>query len=322
MRRVGVRFIICQLILVVLYLQLLSCTTLPRSGPTKYDVYKSSYGHIPIIPVTVDVATITNISSIYTWIAASEADLINYETLDVGDKLEINIWENASEGLYTGDQKGAASLGPHIISGTGHIYIPYVGKVKAAGNTVEQLQRKLTLILKNKVINPQVIIKKLEGLSKQVSIQGTVAKPGTLEIRPERYDLVSVLAEAGGSTLSPELTEVMLERKGKKFKTTLIDIYQAPDKNVTLYPRDNIILSEINRSFTVLGATGVQKLIKFSKSELSLIEAIALAEGLSDDMANPAGVYLLRHEKAEILHALTPMIGRVCCEQMHKLSMN
>ncbi|WP_165482813.1 polysaccharide biosynthesis/export family protein [Legionella gresilensis] len=310
MRRVGViKFIVYQLIVVFFYPLLSSCTILPRSGPTKFDVYKSSYGQIPIIPVNLTVSRIVNLNSLSTWLPLEQTKLINYETLDIGDKLDIAIWENATEGLYTGEQKGAANLGPTVISETGNIYIPYVGKVKAAGNTLEQLQQKLTLILKNKVINPQVIIKKIEGISKQVAIQGVVTKPGTFEIMPRRHDLISVLAEAGGSTLAPELTEVMLERNGEKYKTTLIDIYQSPHKNINLYPRDNIILSEINRSFTVLGATGIQKLIKFPKSELSLVEAIALAEGLSDEVANPSGVFLLRYEKAEIINLLPSSLG-------------
>lgn len=307
MQRTGVtRFIAYQILLIVFYPLLLSCTVLPRSGPTKNDVYKSSYGQIPIIPITLNVSKITNINTLHPWIYPNKTEFINYETLDIGDKVDINIWENSSEGLYTGDKKGAANLGPSVISGTGDIYIPYVGKVKAAGNTIDQLQQKMTLILKNKVINPQVIVKKIEGLSKQISIQGVVSKPGTFEIMPGRHNLISLLAEAGGSTILPELTEVMLERKGRKFKTTLVDIFQLPHKNIDLHPGDNIILSEINRSFTVLGATGIQKLIKFPKKELSLIEAIALADGLSDEIANPSHVFLLRYEKNKILNLLAP----------------
>lgn len=306
MQRTGVTWNIAfRVFLFLLFLLLSGCAILPRSGPSKSDVYQSSYRHIPIIPITAKTSKISNLNNFYPWIYSRNSTKINYETLDIDDKLDINIWENASEKLYTGSQQGPSNLGPLIISGTGNIYIPYVGKVKASGNTIDQLQQKLTLMLKNKVINPQVIVKKVEG-SKKISIQGVVAKPGTFELTPGHHDLMSLLAEAGGSTMPSELTEVALERKGKKFKIVLSDIFQSQHKNIDLYPKDNIVLSEISRSFISLGATGSQKLIKFPKSELSLIEAIALAEGLNDEMANPSHVFLLRYEKNQILNTLIP----------------
>ena len=305
-RVVVIRIIASQIFLFLFYTLLLSCTILPRSGPTKSDVYQGSYSHIPIIPINTTTLRIISLNNFSPWIFSHNLPAINYETLDIDDKIDISIWENASERLYTGNKHGPSNLGPLVISGAGNIYIPYVGKIKASGNTIEQLQRKLTLILKNKVINPQVIVRKVEGLSKKISIQGVVAKPGTFELTPGRHDLVSFLAEAGGSTIIPELTEVAIERRGKQFKTTLLNIFQSHHKNIDLYPKDNIILSEINQFFTSLGATGSQKLIKFPKSELSLIEAIALAEGLSDEMANPSHVFLLRYEKNQIVNSLIP----------------
>lgn len=293
-------------LLLILYPLLLSCTILPSSGPSKLDVYKTSYGQMPIIPVTPAVTQLVNIKPLSTWSSLSKVSPIDYETLDVGNKLDILIWENSSEGLYTTDPKGAANLGPMVISGSGNIYLPYVGKIKAAGLNIEQLQQKLTKILKNKAINPQIIVKKMEGRSKEVSIQGIVAKPGTLELLPGRHDFMSILAEAGGTTLPPEVTQVTLERHGQRFTTTLSDIYHSAKLNINLHPKDDLIFSEISQSFTILGASGIQKLIKFPKNELSLTEAIALAQGLNDEAANPAGVFLLRYEKTTILQQLTP----------------
>jgi polysaccharide export outer membrane protein len=290
---------------------LLGCTILPRSGPTKSDVYQSSYGRVPIIPITPATAKMANLNTLYKWIAPSNTQAIDYETLDVDDKISINIWENTSEKLYTGAEQGPSDLGTIVITGSGTIYIPYLGTVKAAGNTIAQLQQKLKTRLKTKVINPQVIVKKVEGCSKKISIQGTVAKPGTFEITPGRHDLVSLLADAGGSTMPPELTVVDLERNGQQFKAKLLDVFTSPYKNIDLHPRDNLFLSEINQSFTSLGATGSQKLIKFPKSELTLIEAIALAEGLSDEKANPSHVFLLRYEKNTILNLLQPTTKRL-----------
>jgi polysaccharide export outer membrane protein len=305
-RAVVIRICVSQIFLLVLNGFISACSTLPRSGPTTSDVYQSSFHNIPIIPITAVTSELTKLDTFYPWIYSHNVPAISYEILDVDDRVDVYIWENASERLYAGNQQDPSNLGPLVISASGTIDIPYVGKVKAAGNTVDQLQRILILKLKNKVINPQIIVKKVDGFSKKVSIQGIVAKPGLFEITAGRHDLISLLAEAGGSILPPQLTEVVLERNHKKFKTTLWDVYQKSHQNTNLYPQDKIILSEINQTFTSLGATQVQKLIKFPKSELSLIEAIALAEGLSDETANPSHVFLLRYEKNRILHSLVP----------------
>lgn len=282
-----------------------SCTVIPRSGPTQHDVYKSRL-YIPIVPLTLNIAKITQKHTKKIWIAPDKFAHNNYESLGVGDKLDINIWENATEGLFTGNQKGPASLGPVIISEKGTIYIPYVGQVTALGLTPQQLQEKLTSILENKVINPQIAIKKIEAVSKQISIQGVVPKSGMYEISPGRYKLVQFVAEAGGSTIAPELTEVMLERKGQQFKTSLAHLFNSSPMNISLKPGDNVILTEVRRSFVALGSTGIQNLIKFPKSELSLIEAISLAQGLNDEKANPSSVFVLRYEANSILEIMTP----------------
>ncbi|MBA2649815.1 MAG: polysaccharide biosynthesis/export family protein [Legionella sp.] len=299
-----IAFPICILILP----WLISCTILPRSGPSKHDVYSSSYGKISIIPISLKVADITNRQTNCPWLISKRMD---YDSLGIGDKLEFNIWENASEGLYTGNKKGVAHLGPILISGAGTISLPYVGKVKAEGFTIDQLQQHLRLILKNKIMNPQVVVNKIEAISKQITIQGAVSKPGTFEIMPGRYDLLSLLAEAGGSTCPAELTQIMLERQGRQFHTTLLNIFQKPHFNIALHPKDNLVISEINRSFTALGATGIQHLIKFPKDELSLIEAMGLARGLSDELANPSSVFLLRTEENRLISDLT---GQDCSE--------
>lgn len=299
-----IRILTLQLFFIQLLLS--GCTVLPRSGPSRSDVYQSSYQRIPIIPISPIFAKETNVTNLSPWIYARPLSAKQYETLDIDDKIEIHIWENASEKLYSDNKQGASNLGPLIISGKGNIYVPYIGKVKASGHTVEQLQQKLTSCLKNKVINPQVFVEKMEGFSKRISIQGIVNKPGIFELTPGRHDLISLLAQAGGSTIPPELTEVLLERGGKKYSTTLSSLFHTTNKNIALRPKDNIVLSEISQSFTSLGATGSQKLIKFPKSELTLIEAIGLAEGLSDEMANPSHVFLLRYEQNRILDRLIP----------------
>lgn len=307
-------------ILLTLITSLMACSILPRSGPTTTDVYLSSFYQLPIIPIDLDLATRTKVPCA-SWPSSPLKKAICYDVLGMGDKIEISIWENATEGLYTGEKKGVAHLEPAIINASGKIFIPYVGNIQVAGLSPDALQKKLTHILKNKMMDPQVEINSVERLSKQITIQGAVAKPGIFELKPGRHDLISLLGEAGGSTLPPELTEIRLERQGRQYQTTLLELFQRPMLNLNLYPGDHLMASEMNHSFSALGATGVQKLIKFPKSELSLIEALALANGLSDDLANPSHVFLLRFEHNEILHPDPERPSEGCSQVIYAMNM-
>ena len=284
---------------------LAGCTILPRSGPTTQDVYKST-NEIPIVPINLGIVSITNLVTPYTWIKSSPLSDSHYDILGVGDTIKISVWEHADEGLYSGDKKGVSHLDSSLIDASGALFVPYVGRVRAAGLSTYALQKKLRHVLKNKMLNPQVVVSKVEILSQQITIQGIVAKPGTYVLKPGNHDLISLLGESGGATLSPELTEIMLTRRGKYYQTTLLDLFKKQKYNISLHPHDHIMVSEINRSFSVLGATGRQQLIKFPKNELRLIEALALAQGLDDDLANPSHVFLLRTEARDIISRFAP----------------
>ena len=215
-----------SLSLFLIYSMLFKSCSLPRSGPTQQDIqYKSYLAGIRIIPLTTKTAQLVNEETMKKGpLLTSPTKAFEYEQLGIGDKLDITVWEAAAEGLYTGG-KSISQFGKDTINGKGQIYVPYVGMI-IAGNTVEQLQKNLTTMLRKKAINPQIIIKQVEGSSRRVSIQGVVAKPGTFDLTPEQHDLVTLLAAAGGSTVIPELTEVIIERKGQRTSRSLAEIFQ------------------------------------------------------------------------------------------------
>lgn len=285
---------------------LLACA-LPRSGPTAREIRQNSeLNGIPIIPVLLYTEQFSKVNA-QTFLSENHnlSKNLNINELGVGDKIEITIWESAAEGLYTGSQRGAANLGVSTIDRAGNVFIPYIGNIKVAGYSAEQFRQNLMIALQNKVIDPQVTVKLIERPSKHVSIQGVVSKSGLFELSNGQNTLVSLIAEAGGTQVSPDLVEVIIERQGLQIKKSLAGIYHNPSENIELSPGDSIFLTEIKRTFSVLGASGTQSLVKFPKPELTLIEAIALSGGLQDEQANPTGVFILRTESPEVFAKLT-----------------
>ena len=59
----------------------------------------------------------------------------------------------------------------------------------------------------------------------------------------------------------------------------------------------------------MFGATGRNAAIPFESENISLSQALAKSQGLRDDLANPKGVFLFRHEPVSIIQALDQPIA-------------
>ena len=86
---------------------------------------------------------------------------------------------------------------PVLIGTNGDITLPMIGRVKAGGLTVEQLETQLTTRLKEFIQEPQVSVTVTEFGSQPVSVFGAVNKPGVVQLRGQQM-LYQVLSMAGG----------------------------------------------------------------------------------------------------------------------------
>ena len=86
---------------------------------------------------------------------------------------------------------------PVLIGTNGDITLPMIGRVKAGGLTVEQLETELNTRLKEFIQEPQTSVTVTEFGSQPVSIFGAVKKPGVVQLRGQQT-LYQVLSMAGG----------------------------------------------------------------------------------------------------------------------------
>src|SRR5712691_8931576 len=105
--------------------------------------------------------------------------------------------------LGPGDQITINALDAEEISGrtiligsSGNIEVPLMGRVHAAGLTVEQLQAEMVTRLKTYVKDPQVSVNVTEMRSQPVSIIGSVGSPGVHQLEGHKT-LVEMLSIAG-----------------------------------------------------------------------------------------------------------------------------
>jgi polysaccharide export outer membrane protein len=94
----------------------------------------------------------------------------------------------------------------------GAILLPLLGEVQVAGLTVSEIQRKVTSLLeKDYLVNPQVVVSVKQYQSQYVSVVGEVNRPGRKPLRGHTR-LIDVLVDAGGFTPSAS-GEVVITRE-------------------------------------------------------------------------------------------------------------
>ena len=289
---------------------------LPRSGPGKREIFAGSVqkkGDAFIVSINDRVTRATSVQPVLGFTPEFlNAGLAGADTIRPGDTLGLSIWENVDDGLLAGEGGNTTDLNELQVDGQGFIFVPYAGRVRAAGNTPEGLRRIITQKLDTQTPDPQVIVRRLAGDGSTVTILGGTGQQGIFAIERPTRTLSSMLARAGGVSISSEVAQITLTRGHHSSKIWFEDLFTNPKLDVALRSGDRIFVEEDKRAFTVLGATGAQNRIEFVTQTLTAIEAIAQVGGLSSNLADPTGIFIFRNEPVEIANQVlgrTDLVG-------------
>ena len=199
----------------------------------------------------------------------------------------------ALDGFDIGDK-------PVLIGTNGNITLPLIGRVKAAGLTVEQLETELASRLKVYVQDPQISVTVTEFRSQPVSVFGAVTTPGVVQLRG-RKTLYEVLSMAGGprETAGSTVSIIRLLENGPiplpgagpdptgRYSSAELDMQEIldgknPAANIEIKPHDVISVSQGNgRTVYVVG--DVQRAGAFNlggQRTISVLSALSMAGGL------------------------------------------
>lgn len=282
----------------------LAACGLPRSGPSKSEIMAGAVekgGDSHVISVTTAVARAASFQPSWGFSQSFlTAGSIGADEIRPGDVLGLSIWENVDSGLLARSPVGATRLDQVQVDGEGFIFVPYAGRVRAAGNTPDGLRRIITQKLADQTPDPQVMVTRLAGDGATVSIMGKVSGQGVYPIERPTRTLSAMLAKAGGVAVDPEVAVVTVKRGGQSGKIWLRDLYSNSRNDIALRPGDVILVEEDTRNFTALGALGGQTLVPLGSETINAIEAIALVGGLSTNTADPTGVFILRDEPENV----------------------
>ncbi|MPL80154.1 hypothetical protein SDC9_26048 [bioreactor metagenome] len=276
---------------------------LPRSGPNKREIFAGSVmkqGDAFVVTVNDHVVRATAVQPALGFTSSFiKAGVLGSDTINPGDTLTLTIWENVDDGVMS--KKGVPTQLTEVqVDGAGYIFIPYAGRIKAAGNSPDALRKVITEKLDAQTPDPQVAVARTPGDGSTVSVMGAIAGQGVYAIERPTRTLSAMIARAGGVTVKPEVAKITVTRGTKTGTVWLKDLYENPKMDIALRGGDVILVEQDTRSFTSLGATGAQARVPFETQTLSALEAIATVGGLQTGLADPTGVFVFRNEPAEI----------------------
>ena len=295
---------------------LLGACGLPRSGPNKAEIFAGSVmreGDAFVLIVDDRVNRIASVSPALGFSSSLEnAEILGSDVISAGDVLGLTIWENVDDGLLVPQGQNATVLNELQVDGAGFIYVPYAGRVRAAGNSPERIRQIITEKLAEQTPEPQVQVRRLAGDGATVTVSGRVGGQGVYPIERPTRTLSSMIAAAGGVAIQPEIAQITVIRGEASGTIWYEDLFDHPAADIALRAGDQIYVKEDSRTFTALGATGSQSRVPFESKAISAIEALATVGGLQTAAADPTGVFVFRNEPAEIANQLlarTDLVG-------------
>ena len=287
---------------------LVSACGLPRSGPTKGEILSGSVqkgGSSHVVDVDDRVNRAANYSPAYGFGSDfRNAGQVGADVVRPGDVLGLSIWENVDDGLLASLGQSSTQLTELQVDSQGYIFVPYAGRIMAAGNTPDALRRIITEKLETQTPDPQVMVTRVAGDGATVSVMGKVNAQGVYPIERPTRTLSAMLSKSGGVTIEPEVAVVTVKRGGSSGKVWLRDLYSNNRNDIALRPGDVILVEEDQRSFTALGALGGQTKVPLGNEQINAIEAVAMVGGLSTLLADPKGVFIMRSEPQAVARAV------------------
>ena len=239
----------------------------------------------------------------------------------IGDVVAVSIFEAAAGGLYIPSEASVrpgnfVTLPNQPIDAKGFISVPYAGRVQAAGKTPLQVEQEIIDQIKNRAIDPQVVVSLVTQNSSLITVIGEVntatafSPTGRVAAQPSGEHLLDVITRAGGLRDQGQDTWVVLERHGHRAAVPFGSLIYEPGNNIWAWPDDTIYLYKEPQTYLAFGASGQQGQLPFSSGSASsawrmtLAEAVAAAGGLLDVQADPGSVFLYRREPRQLAEKL------------------
>ena len=274
---------------------------------------KTSTEVYPVQPITADVimkqvekVTIEQASSLPSDTAAWDYHV------GTDDILGVTVWDHPELSSTTPTSVPESTTGApplptsntvpsdnngHRVGADGAIFFPTLGRVKVAGESIEQVRTQFVRLLSKNVRDPQVDVRVLAYRSQRVQMTGEVKNPGTMAITDVPLTLVDAIARAGGETPTADLSRLHLTRDGQTMTIDAQSILEhgRMKDNVLLKAGDVVnVPDRSDARVFVLGEVAKPQTVQIARAGLTLADALASVNSIDPLSADPRQVYVIR----------------------------
>ncbi len=252
---------------------------------------------VRLVPINRDLLTsglLQNSSST----AKQELTSFKPEPYRIGpnDLLYITVWDHPELTSPAGTQQQLDANG-RLVRPDGTLFYPYIGQVKAAGMTLEELRSTIARRLTNYIDSPQVDVGVLRYGSQRVVVSGAFNQAGEIPVTASPMTLVQAVGQAGVNTGDADLSTLVLKRDGREYMLNLDQLNQSDSwlNQVYLKDGDQIHLPyNDQKKVYVLGEVLRPQSMVFKTTSLNLMDALGTAGGLRQETADGKAVYVIR----------------------------
>ena len=213
--------------------------------------------------------------------------------LTPGDVIRVMISDSAEEGGLFAPLSGGGTVFEQVrVSARGQISIPYAGRIKAAGLSIEQIENEIRQQVRRYTLDPQVFVSLVGDMGGSVLVAGDVNSPGRFSTLEGPLTVLDAINQAGGPKLEPHLMDVVI-RNGQSVQSYN---YQEllNGLNFPVAPNTEIVLERARKRFVAMGAVNQPGLHDFPSQSPSLLEVLGVVGGLAEQKADARGVFIFR----------------------------
>lgn len=285
------------------------CATLPKTGPQGGAIVKgAANGAFALVEVDRVAALPTAPAPpVFQSLPVHKTPDVN--AIAPGDVLSISLFEIGVRIFSAGPAASGDTgfdptaknqqIGPLEVTREGTIRLPYVGVIAVAGKRPGDVERDIEQRMIGRSENPQVIVRLEAANGSAVIVGGEVTSPGRFRLSPAHEKLLDVITLAGGyrgGGMADLVVRVV--RQGQVAEAPLEGLDYSNGGGMELEPGDRVEVLRRPRSYSVLGTANRVNRYDLPTRQVSLIEALALAGGPNDNLADPAAVFVFRYETA------------------------
>ncbi len=249
---------------------------------------------IPITPKLIAQNAATHVSS------SVPAELLAFKPtaykIGPNDVLYITVWDHPELTAPSGAQQQIDANG-RIVRPDGTIFYPYIGKINAAGKTIEELRASIAQNLTQYIDSPQVDLGVIRFASQKAVLSGAVLKSGPIAITTSPLSLTEAVGTAGIDTINADLSGLMLIRDGHDYNLDMDSINTKGSQlhNVYLKDGDQLYLPyNDKKKIYVMGEVLIPQALKFKTTNMTLADVIGSVGGLNQTTSNGNALYVIR----------------------------